>query len=306
MSATHPQFDWDQSVENAWTGFSQNLCAQIANLGDDDNILIETLGQDLPGGCRPYVQIASFADGAARRLEVSSNAYLAPAYELSEDAEAELECAFGFDIDRDPLGEPLDNFYLMVPAEQAMTLGRVAVQVLREHFGVIHPTMCTLSVGAPLAQAVMPDIAQFEPLDIGAAHPIANDWDIAVMIHRTLHALLGESVERDDDGDWVLHLPNQAATYVSLVPGRPMVRLWSCPVHQIKDHDSALREVNILNRDSPWARHHILNHATLVSQIELWVQPFVPMAVQQALATLGAGCLHASKDFADRTGGVTR
>ncbi|MCA1781533.1 MAG: hypothetical protein LC679_04950 [Intrasporangiaceae bacterium] len=291
---------FDVEVEKAWTEFRDTLAGRLEKLDDDQNIILELDVPHPDGGAAPYVQFVGFG-GEGLRSEVSSNAYLAPDYRMSTSAEQFL-VDIGFDRDRDEAGEPQGNFYVMASRDGSAMLAGDVVLALCEVFDVIHPTMLREVAASDLSQAVLPDPGDIEPLDLDAAYAIENSWELMLLVHRTIYAVRGDVVDRDDDGDWPLvgfaHVP----LYVSVRDDEPVVRVWTRVVGDITEADVALREVNILNRDAAGVRFHVKYDALWV-QYDLHSAPFVPRHLQVAVGLTAKAVVKAAADFALRTGG---
>jgi hypothetical protein len=292
---------FDVEVEKAWTQFRDTLARRLEKLEDGQNIIFELDVPEPDDGAAPYVQFAGF-EGGGLRAEVSSNAYLAPEYRMSVNAEQFL-VDVGFALDA-YLGElPDDNFYLMTSRDDAAMVAGDVVRALREVFDVIHPSMLSEALANDLTQAVLPDPGDMDPLDLDAAYAVANSWDTMLLVHRTLYAVLGGVVERDDDGDWPLVGLAHVPIYVSVPEDRPVLRVWTRVVADIADADVALREVNILNRDAGGVRFHV-NHDALWVQHDLHCAPFVPRHLQVSVGRTAQAAVKAAADFALRTGGT--
>lgn len=291
---------FDVEVEKAWTAFRDTLANRLEQLGDDENVILELDAPDPDGGAAPYVQVAGFGGGGLR-AEVSSNAYLAPEHRLSSEQEELLEDA-GFAIDRDDAGEPEGNFFVMTSREDAATVVTDIEFALREVFDVIHPTLLRESSPSDLSQALLPDPGDMEPLDLDAAYVVENSWDLMLLVHRTIYAVRGEVVDRDDDGDWPLVGLAHVPLYVSVQDDRALVRVWTRVAQEITDHDVALRETNILNRDAAGVRFHV-SHDALWVRYDLHAAPFVPFHLQMAVALTAQAVVKTAEDFATRTGG---
>lgn len=292
---------FDVEVEKAWTEFRETLARRLEELEDDQNLILELDVPDPDAGAAPYVQFAGF-EGEGLRGEVSSNAYLAAEYRLSREEEELLEDDAGFSIDRDEAGEPEDNFYVMTSRDDAASVVNDVVFALREVFDVIHPSMLREGAGSDLSQAVLPDPGDMGQLDLDAAYVVENSWDTMLLVHRTIYAVIGEVVERDDDGDWPLVGLAHVPIFVSVVDEEPVVRVWTRVVREIIDADVALREVNILNRDAGGVRFHV-NHDALWVQHDLPCAPFVPRHLQVAVGLTAQAVVRSAADFALRTGG---
>lgn len=292
---------FDAQVNGAWAEFEGALAAQIGRLRDGQILGIEVDVPEQQDGASPYVQVLAFDEDGVR-CEVSSNYFLAQAYQLDELQDRLLQELAGFALDHDDAGEPDGNYYLMTTRDDAAAVADAAVQALRLGFNVLHPAMLSEQGGVDPAQVPLPDPADMEPLDLDSVHEVADPWDVMHLVHRTLYAATGRVIDRDDDGDWPLLGLAPVPIYVSVRSDHPVVRVWARFVTDVSDRDAALREVNILNRGADRVRFHF-GHDALWGQYEVTCWPFVPRHLQLAVDVVASAAKAVSGDFALRTGG---
>lgn len=236
---------WDGDLEAAWTGFRQRLADRLAELPEDEFLLVELAGE--PGsGARPYCQ--AMAGEHTLRVEAVSNAYLAPAHRLNAVQEEALE-ALGFERpEAVDWSEGETNFFATVEQREADLAAVMIVRVMREVFSVIHPVWLDAGGLEPAALGVEQeenDQATGPSVDVPVT-PRSGD-EVRAAVDAAVAGLYDEAPEWDDDGD--LPLPTEHnVVWVSVNGHRPRVLFHCCLLVDVTDTAAALREVNRLNR----------------------------------------------------------
>jgi hypothetical protein len=301
--------DVDREIEQAWARFEEKLASRLRRLGDGRSMLVQTRGEEADEGARPYVQVMSFADGSARRCEVSSDSLLVPEARVGAAGEA-LFAALGF---TPPSTDPEDdapNWHLHIDADDCDSLAHTIVQVLREGFGVVHPLLLAGMPAPPdgadahTASSDPTDVApvqSFEPVEPDVAYAVTCEDELADLVDRTLATVMDERPKRDADGDWPVRY-ERCTAWVRILPGEPTIRIFALLVHDIRSMRSAHREVSILNRDATFIRY-FLDEDLLVAELDLDAGPFVPRHLTDALARFHRATGRSVTDFAARTGG---
>src|SRR3954469_13974739 len=92
-------FDLDRSTERAWSRFQARLADHVAEMDDDEVLVISADSAVDPEaeGAAPYVQFCAWG-GTLVRSEVSSNAFLADEVRLDEAGVAALEAQSWLDL----------------------------------------------------------------------------------------------------------------------------------------------------------------------------------------------------------------
>lgn len=164
-------FDLDRSTARAWSKFQARLADHVADMQDDDILLVEAelaADEDEADGSAPYVQFCAWGEEFVR-CEVSSNDYLATEH-LLDPAAVETLTALGWSAptcgrDDDDPGEESANFYLDVDRSHVDRLAVMTVKALRDVFGVAHPVFLSAGnltdddepapdLGVPASQAI--------------------------------------------------------------------------------------------------------------------------------------------------------
>ena len=136
-------FDLDRSTERAWSGFQARLADRVADLCDDEIVVVEvgSVVEEDADGAAPYVQFCAWG-GTLVRCEVSSNEFLDTQVRVDRaGADAIVELGWraptaGRDEDA---GEGSANFFLDSERTEADRLAVMTTRVLRDVFGVAHP-----------------------------------------------------------------------------------------------------------------------------------------------------------------------
>jgi hypothetical protein len=274
--------DLDRVTSKAWRRFRRELADRIADLGPGEvlEVAVEAALDNPTSGCAPYLQ---FCGGEANSVlgEVSGNRYLNPVHRLDKEARRRLE-GIGWSRPRPKHG--LFNFVAEVDQSHADQLAVMAVTTLYEVFGVTHPAFLAgdVQIGEdpdlPHADAVeAPD----EPL---ATTPDGREH-LDRLVDQALLPLLGQVPQRDDDGD-IPVVSGTAVVFVRTLEHAPVILIWAEVAVEVGDLDSARFEVEVLNRDRPFAKF-VLVDDRIVAQVHVPASPFAPEHLRQ---TLGMMC----------------
>ena len=136
--------DLAEEVERAWTAFRARLADRLAELEDDDSLLIEVetgVDEDELEGAAPYLQFMGWG-GDLVRAEVASNVFLDERCRLGDEEQEQLVglgwLAPTYDPD-DETDSGSPNFYVDVERREADRLAVMVVGALRDAFGCAHP-----------------------------------------------------------------------------------------------------------------------------------------------------------------------
>jgi hypothetical protein len=293
-------FDLDRSTARAWSHFQARLADHLCEMGEDDIVVVDTevAGRDLAGAA-PYVQFA--CEGSTLRGEVSSNAYLAEAYELDDDVG--VLTALGWQSPTvgpsRPVGEGSANFFVDLPRSEADRLAVMAVKVLREVFGVAHPAFLAANgLGQdPEADVPAPEEPSPEPL---AVMPESAEH-LRDLVDAALTPLFESPPERDSDGD--VPVPwGSSLVFVRVDEETPVVELFSVVVDAVADLDRAAFEVAVLNRDLRFMKF-LLVDGRVLARVHLPAWPFVPEHLRSMLTGMSAKIDELDEDLLVRVGG---
>lgn len=295
--------DLERAIEEAWAQFEEQLVRRVERLEDGRSILVQTEGDDPAAGSLPYVQVLSYAGASAYRLEVSSDAIVAPEFR-GGPAGDRLLGELGFSAPSDDPDGDAPNWFLHADAEQGRQVAQTTIRVLRERFGVVHPLLLAGMPPGPEGLESPPEtvtVTELDLVDLDLAHPVESADDLVELVLRTM-ATVGESAALDEDGDVPFAVGHRTA-YVRVMAHEPTVRLFGVFVHGIRSHRAAQREVGLLNRDAVGLRF-VTDHGLLMVEHDLPGAPFVPRHLLQAIERMRGAGGNTARDFALRTGGV--
>lgn len=297
--------DLDQEIDQAWAAFEPTLSQRIAALEDGHSLLVGLDDEDPTDGASPYLQAMAFADGTARRLEVSSDQVLGPQFRLGPTG-AEALSRLGFESPSPDPDDDAPNWFLHANAAEPDRLAALAVSVLREVFGVVHPLLLAGMPAGPDGpdSLVTADPGgtepRPEPLDLDVAYTVESSDELGALVTRTL-ATLGLPHVSDDEGDWPYDLGRTTA-WVRVLVTEPTVHVFAVVVHSIRSARVASRELGILNRDAAHLRY-VVDGDLLVVMADVPADPFVPRHLEGALRRVRRAAGRTASDFALRTGG---
>ena len=300
-------FDLDRNTAQAWSRFQARLADRIAEMTDQDTLVIDTevADEDIDGAV-PYVQFAGFGDGTMVRGEVSSNAYLAARYELSAE-QCERMSALGWHPPTvaagAPEGQGSANFFLDVPVSEADRLAVMSVKALREVFGVPHPAFLAAGdLAEPAEEAAttpVPAVA-VDPDEPLATMPESVEH-LRHLVDAALTPLFDGPPAKDDDGD--IPVPyGSSLVYVRVEEDTPIINLFSTVARGVTHLDRAAFEVNVLNRDLRFLKFFLVEDR-VVAQIHVPASPFVPEHLRSMLTGMSQWLDDIDEDLVGRVGG---
>lgn len=298
-----PIVDFDGDNERSWTAFQVRLSGWLEAMDDQESLVLGVItATESDDGSDPYVLVTGFGDGHLRG-EVSSNVYLGAEHAVS-DANDELLRSSGW-------GAPSDgNFAVHLPRTESDRLARMAVDALRDVFGVAHPAFLettdaeagrVLGLTAPAEE--VPELEQERHLEREEVLvPIPKDHDdLWVLVDEALVALFGVELDHDDDGD--VPLPHgDHVVYVRVLETDPVVAIFANIVVDVEDIDAARREVGILNRTHGITRFIVVG-TTVMVKVEFVCLPFASAHLESMLRLAFGVIIEVADDLLLRVGG---
>lgn len=301
------EFDLERTVDRAWGAFQSRLADHLADMGDDDVLVVALAGgDDNDSGAMPYVQFSGWA-GDRLRGEVASNHYLRPAHRLHAESEAQLEAAGWLSPTHAP-DEEADagstNFHLDVPRSYADRLAAMAVTALRDVWGVPHPTF--LSADVPGGHNQAPDLGLASPTrDAVADMPRAvmpeDTEHLRALVDEALTPVFGHVPEKDADGDIPVR-SGSALVFVRVLPDLPVVGLFAPLVRGITGRTRAAEVLSDLNRTWTMVKFVLVDDGVL-AVIQLPAVPFVAEHLRDMLGLLSQVADALDDELADRLEG---
>jgi T3SS (YopN, CesT) and YbjN peptide-binding chaperone 1 len=93
-----------------------------------------------------------------------------------------------------------------------------------------------------------------------------------------------------------------AVVFVRTLPQAPLIRIWAEVAVEVSDLDRAKFEVQVLNRDRPFAKF-VLVDDRILAQVHLPASPFAPEHLRSALAMMCELADEVDDDLAVRVSG---
>jgi hypothetical protein len=294
-------FDLDRSTARAWSRFQARLADHLVEMDDEDILVVDTeVARSDLAGAAPYVRFA--CAGSTLRGEVSSNSFLAEGYELDED-DVSVLTTLGWRPPTAgpgmPVGEGSANFFVDVPRSEADRLAVMAVKVLREVFGVPHPSFLAAD-GLGQDPELPPAPAEEQPPEPLAVMPESAEH-LRDLVDAALSPLFEAPPERDADGD--VPVPwGSSLVFVRVDEESPVVELFSVVVEAVVDLERAAFEVAVLNRDLRFLKFLLVERRVL-ARVHLPAWPFVPEHLRSMLTGMSSKIDELDEDLLARIGG---
>ena len=287
---------WDDAVETAWRGFRQRLADRLAEMVEDD-VLIVALEREAEAGAAPYCQAAAGPD--ALRVEAVSNVYLSPELELDGLQEALLQDLGFAEPEAEDWQEGPTNYWIDLGQREADLVAVMVVRALREVYGVVHPIYLSADGLEPQAERQLKPIPPRPRPDV-PVHPDGPD-DIRRAIDLAVRNLLSEKPEWDDDG--CLPLPTQRTwVWVIVSEASPRILLNAPLADDVVDDSRALVEVNLLNQREYGLTFSLRDGRITVTR-ELDVAVLIPAQVRLEIERLTSQVDGWANDLVTRVGG---
>ena len=288
---------WDDAVETAWREFRQRLADHVAGMEEDDSIVIEAPAVH-EHGAATYCQVAGGDE--VIRVEAVSNAYL-PDECLLDDAQEASLVGIGFTRPETcDWEEGETNFWVDLELREADRAAVMVVRALREVYGVLHPVYLDAGGLEPegAVRPLPPEPHREEP-DLTEVVQAGSVDDVRAAVDLAVEGIYDDAPEWDDDGDLGLWTEEQHVVWVSVNAHAPRVLLSCLLLDEVDDAETALVEVNRLNR-TEWGLTFTLHDRRISVTRELWLGVTVPLAVQTEVQRLLSQVDGWARDLADR------
>ncbi|MEJ7834042.1 MAG: hypothetical protein WKF79_14080 [Nocardioides sp.] len=296
-------FDLAAEVDAAWVRFQGRLGDRLGVMEEDEGLLIEVetgLDDDEMEGTAPYLQYAARGDGMLR-AEVVGNTYLDDRFALADDDEERLQLMLWEAPDDDQR-----NYHHDVEIQDADRVAVMSVSVLREIFGVPHPSFLLAEglerdPGAPEPSGPAP-VARDDDDEDRVIHFPHDGEELQGHVDTTVAAVVEQDqVEHDGDGDIPI-LAGSSMVFVRVSRERPAVELFAEIVNEVEDMSRLPVELDILNRGHPFAKFYVQGNAVVMMH-QLCAAPYVPMQLTMMLTAMLRGVDDLARDLAERVGG---
>ena len=269
----------DSSTAAAWTRFQAQLADHLAEMAEDDLLLLEAESStEDDEGAAPYVQFSAWGDGQLR-CEAVSNHYLADRHRLRRVAQLRL-WDLGFSTPTCDPGDLADsgsaNFWVDATTGDADRLAVMAVRALRDVYGVTHPAFLT---GHPIVDEGKPPSESLVTTGgVIAEYPSDGFDHLQRLVDEALTPWLGHPPNHDDDGDIPIDC-GDVVVFARVLADKPVVRLFACVASDVEDLSRAASEVAILNRDTLFFKFLVLGDA-IVMHADILAWPFAAAHVR--------------------------
>lgn len=285
------EFDFDASTRQAWQVFAERL-AEVVSVIDPGGVLtIGTLSSNAePAPAVTFTCGERPAGDVAPRVvaEASSNASLGEHFQLDVDQLDRL-AALGWHAPATEGEHVTANFWVTDVQDDCTWLAGLAVETLRDVYGVQHPVFL-----APdhLAEVLQPEAA---PEGSTAADGLIDDHDgVAVMplsraeldalVAAELTHMFGHEPIRDAEGDIAIRV-GSTMVFVRTAPDAREVLLFSALVHEVEGRSRAVEVLNDLNTESRFGRFNLHRDRVFVT-MSLLARPFVPAHLHEGVRVM--------------------
>jgi len=293
-------FDLDRSTERAWSSFQARLADRVADLSDDEIVVVEvgSVVEEHAEGAAPYVQFCAWGDTQVR-CEVSSNVYLDPRVRVDRaGADAIVELGWqaptaGRDEDA---GEGSSNFFVDAERAEGDRLAVMTTRVLRDVFGVAHPAFLVADDLAPVPSPV----PQEPSVEAAATFPRDREH-LQELVDAALTPFFGHAPRHDEDDD-IPVVSGSAMVFVRVLEEAPIVQLFCPLVCEVGDRERAAFEVSVLNRDQRFLKF-VLSGDDVMVHLYLPAYPFAPEHLRAMLGLMSSSVDSLDDDLVARVGG---
>ena len=293
-------YDLDRSTERAWSAFQARLADRVADLSDDEIVVVEVgsvVDEDAEGAA-PYVQFCAWGDTLVR-CEVSSNEYLDAQVRIDRaglDTIVELGWKAPTACRDEDAGEGSSNFFLDAERAEGDRLAVMATRVLRDVFGVAHPAFLLTDDLAPETPPVPPEPSVEAP----ATFPRDREH-LQELVDAALTPFFGHEPSHDEDDD-IPVVSGSAMVFVRVLEEAPIVQLFCPLVREVGDRDRAAFEVSVLNRDQRFLKFVLAGDDVMV-HMYLPAYPFAPEHLRAMLSLMSSSVDSLDDDLVARVGG---
>lgn len=263
---------------NAWRRFQSRLADHIAAMEDGDTLLLEyrRAADTVDSAC---VQFFAWGSDLVR-CEVPANRFLHPAFRLDKPQRDRL-LELGW---RPPTNEPNGSrsYHLDRKRTHCDELAALSVQVLREMWGVPHPTLLDSITGgrADTPAFVLREEVAAKDLDFGLAIQPSSRRHLQLLVERTIGQLLGHEPNMIDE-DLIVLDAAFGSLWISVVGHEPVVEITTYLERVVRDEQLALTDVVGLGVRMPsdW----FVDESGLILTTRVDGSPFVPRHLVHAL-----------------------
>ncbi|MCX5045335.1 hypothetical protein OG921_19395 [Aldersonia sp. NBC_00410] len=262
----------------AWRRFRGRLADHVAAMEDGDVLLLE-YRRSAAAADSPCVQFFAWGRDLVR-CEVPANQFLHPVYRLDEERREQLT-ALGWEPPN-PGPNGSSSYHLDRTRNRSDELAAMTVRVLRELWGVPHPTLLDSVTGG---RGTTPAFALRDPgpvpeFDFGQAVQPSSRRHLQMLVERTMRQALGHEPHLVEDGMIELDAAF-GPLWIAAARHEPVVEISTLLDRKIEDEERAAAEVLALGLRLPadW----LVDESGIVVTARVDGSPFVPRHLVNAL-----------------------
>ena len=264
------EFNFDQSVEQAWRRFSLRLANVLSMMDETEPLLLSPC--ELSDG-QWYLRFAEEEKGL-----ISASVPRCLGAEPLNDAQVATLIAEGW-------GSDDEGFHIVDSQDQTANLAEKSSVVLREVFQVEHPVFVTSNVLTDiLTEPAVAEESVGESYEETAVFAYLNLIQLTAAISDELTEILGTPPVRDQDGDFAIRV-GSTMIFIRITPDGSEIRLFSIIVHDITGRSRAAEVLNDVNAHTRWVRFSLVRDK-IIAAMSLYASPFVPAHLRQAIAEM--------------------
>ncbi len=282
------EFDLDRATEVGWAGFLTRLAGHLATTTEPLRITPYGAGSE----SAPVLEVRPH--GEVLRAELRTPGDRPP---LDEGHHRHL-LALGWHEEpatpsspstTEPQGDEHGTrgaaYLVELPRTHAHLLAAVVSDTLRHVVGAPHPAF--LDAGSLTIAPPDPDdeVRARPEIDLDEPVRVTTPAQLRQAVETTLHATMGHPPRRDADGD-VPIVFGTTLVYVRTADAQPVVSIFAILVQDVADLEAARREVGILNRESVFAKFHLVGRQ-VVASVAIPSLPFVPRHLVGMIELMG-------------------
>lgn len=278
----YESFDLDRSTAQAWADFEQRLAGVISVVDEtaDFTVGCVTVNADQV----PYVRFHSL-DRDTLVATAASNAVLGEEYQLRVAQLQQME-DLGWNSPASDGRFPSADFWVIENQENDARLASIAVQTLRDVYGVQHPVFLAPDQLAEILQPrpePLAGVSEFDAEDVVATIPVSREH-LQDMVEAELAEMFGHSPIHDDEGDITIRVGSTMLFLKLSGDGREVV-LFAAVVHDVEGRSRATEVLNDLNSETRTVKFQLVRDRVFVTMSVL-AHPFVPAHLHQAVSMM--------------------
>lgn len=299
--AVYEDFDIDRSTAQAWAEFQARLSEVISMIDDSGDLRIGTESESEDPA--PYITFSSPVRDRIR-CEAASNATLGEDFQLTVSQLQAME-SYGWNPPTAEGPGATSNFWVEDSSEQSDRLGELAVDALRDVYGVQHPVFLDPDQLAEVLQPKpepIPSVSEFDADDVIATVPGSQEH-LNDLVDEELTEMFGHRPIRDDEGDIAVRVGSTMLFLRTSSDGREIV-VFATVVHDVAGRSRATEVLNDLNIDARWVKFQLIRDRVFVT-LSIPARPFVPAHLQQAVRIMSEVADGIDEELAAKLNGRT-